>query len=596
MQPFQENTMAIKQSFLHVKDGVLYYEDESEVSLLGVNYFVASSHTYVNIKELGLDFKEVIDNDFEHFTKMGVDVIRVQIFDREISDNKGNLKNNEHLNILDYLIYKCSQSDIYCFATAINWFNTMEFTKEVDQRYVFWWLENLSDMGFSNFYSKEALLWQDDALKAQENYLRQFVAHKNRHSGICYGQDPALCVLEIINEPLYRSYKEMKEGIERGSRYWFANERENSILKGKWETWLKAANRADTEDNYKFFRYEIIKNYINRMIYAMKDAGAKQPVAYCTYQHPFSGKTDKGIIEAIADSNADIVSSTRFTPDWSPQRGNILPLLDEMEQVEAVSDEKLKSKAKIIYEFEDAKNLNSTLFPAFARLFRRYNIQIATYFPYDPAPIAEYNTGWVRYLMNFLYTPRKTIGFMIAREVFHSIKRGERFSYPEDNQQFGKFALSFSADLSLMNTGEIYIYSNTIPSDIFAELQKPSSCIKQIIGYGSSPLIQYEGLGLYIIEIKGDTMEMEIFPDTIMLTDDPWHTVPYRVWCQHRYMDIRNTKPIAKLEEKSHKMRVVLPGWESVRAWSIEDGTKREIASEDMTIEVKPGKYILEKG
>lgn len=581
---------------MRVKDGILYYEDGSEVALWGVNYLVASSHHYVNLKELNLDFKKVIDKDFEHFSKMRMDVIRVQVFDREISDRKGNLKDNEHLDILDYLVCKCHQAGIYLFATAINWFSTMEFTKEVDQKYVFWWLEDLSDMGFSNFYSKEAMLWHDDALKAQENYLRQFVGHKNRYSGLCYGQDPAICVLEIINEPIYRIYQEMKEGIKRGSQSWFANERENSILKGKWESWLRDTNHIDTEDNYRLFRYEIIKNYLDRMISAMKSAGARQPIAFCSWQHPFSGKTDEGIREAIADSHADIVSSTKFTPDWSSEHGNILPLLDEMEQAEAVSDEKLKNKAKIIYEFEDAKNLNSALFPAFARLFRRYNVQIAAYFLYVPAPIAEYNTGWVRYLLNFLYTPRKTIGFMIAREAFHNIRRSERFSCPEDNQRFGHFAVSFAADLALMNADETYMHSNAISSDMFSEFQKPLSRVGKIVGYGNSPLVRYEGRGIYVIRIEDDNMEVEVFPDAVMLTSDPWHTDPYRTWCQHRYMDIRNTAPIARLEAKNHKMRIRVPGWGAARAWSIENGVEREIPCADMTIEVTPGKYILEKG
>lgn len=63
-------------------------------------------------KRLGVDPKEAIEQDVYHFARLGFNAYRIHIWDVEISDRKGNLIENEHLDLLDYLIYKLKERNI----------------------------------------------------------------------------------------------------------------------------------------------------------------------------------------------------------------------------------------------------------------------------------------------------------------------------------------------------------------------------------------------------------------------------------------------------------------------------------------------------
>ena len=85
--------------------GVLRYRDTGqEVSLFGVNYYVPHWQNYLELGTLGVDRDETIRNDLTHLKRMRLDLIRVHVFDREISDVEGNLRDNDHLRLLDRLI------------------------------------------------------------------------------------------------------------------------------------------------------------------------------------------------------------------------------------------------------------------------------------------------------------------------------------------------------------------------------------------------------------------------------------------------------------------------------------------------------------
>lgn len=104
---------------MHVQDGVLRYPDGTEVALWGVNIYPQSWHQYENMKRLGVDMKATLRQDLDHLQEMGVQVIRMHIFDREITTGTGEILDNEHLDLLDYLVAECSRRGIYLFLTQI---------------------------------------------------------------------------------------------------------------------------------------------------------------------------------------------------------------------------------------------------------------------------------------------------------------------------------------------------------------------------------------------------------------------------------------------------------------------------------------------
>jgi len=107
----------------------LYYVDGSgvlrersgnkEVAFAGVNYTLPFAHAYRMHKQLGVDLKAAIDKDVYHFARLGFNAFRLHVWDVEISDADGNLLDNEHLNLFDYLLSKLKERKIKIVLTPI---------------------------------------------------------------------------------------------------------------------------------------------------------------------------------------------------------------------------------------------------------------------------------------------------------------------------------------------------------------------------------------------------------------------------------------------------------------------------------------------
>lgn len=168
-------------------DGVLRWTDSGgEVALFGVNYYAPFAGEYTRIKEQGTDHRQAIRDDLEHFRRLGLDAIRLHCWDREISDRQGNLLDNEHLELLDYLLAEARRRGIYAVLTPIAWWGT---ATPCD--------------GFSVHYTMPRMTTEAEPRAAQCRFLGQFVNHVNRFTGLSYRDDPAVIAFEVINEPLY---------------------------------------------------------------------------------------------------------------------------------------------------------------------------------------------------------------------------------------------------------------------------------------------------------------------------------------------------------------------------------------------------------
>lgn len=175
------------------KHGIWRWRDsQNEVCIFGINYTVPFAHAYRTAKRLNVDIEKAIDMDVYHFARLGFDGFRVHVWDTEISDTLGNLINNDHLRLFDYLIYRMKERGMKFIITPIAyWGNGLP---EPDEK----------TPGFSKKYGKEACLEHPDAIKAQQRYLAQFVRHVNRYTGLAYKDDPDVLAFEICNEPHHK--------------------------------------------------------------------------------------------------------------------------------------------------------------------------------------------------------------------------------------------------------------------------------------------------------------------------------------------------------------------------------------------------------
>ncbi|RLD28850.1 MAG: hypothetical protein DRI75_05360 [Bacteroidetes bacterium] len=445
----QENTT---KSDVYVDDnGVMRWGNSNEeVQGFGVNYTVPFAHAYRSAKRLGIDPKKEIDNDVYHFSRLGFDLYRIHVWDTEISDSLGNLIENEHLDAFDYLLKKLIDKDINFVITPI----------------AFWgngWPERDEDTpGFSHKYGKGNSLTNPDAIKAQHNYLEQFLNHINPYTGVAYKDEPNMIAFEVSNEPHHRG------------------------------------------------EAKIVTTFVKGMTGAMRKTGTKKPIFY---------NMSHGVHFADAYFKGNVQGGTF---QWYPtglgyQRelsGNFLPNVNDYN---ITFDKTIKSYkgAKMVYEFDAADVGKSYIYPAMARSFREAGIQIATHFAYDPTFLSYANTEYNTHYMNLSYTPQKALSLKICSEIFHEIPLYSNSGIYPQNTTFGNFKVDYENDLAEYNSEEKFFYTNTTNS-----VPKNENNLKEIAGSGNSYIAKYNGTGAYFIDkIATGMWRLEVMPDALWVSN-----------------------------------------------------------------------------
>ena len=152
------------------------------------------------IQAVGASHEEAIESDLQHISRMGLDGIRLSFWgDSECCDEQGNLVDNEHLRLLDYLVFQAKQRGIYMLFSPIVTYSPN-------------WPDNLNKPmgGINSRFSKSVLGTDPNAIKAQANYLSQIITHVNRYTSIAYKDEPAIIGVELVNEPIHHPEDETK--------------------------------------------------------------------------------------------------------------------------------------------------------------------------------------------------------------------------------------------------------------------------------------------------------------------------------------------------------------------------------------------------
>lgn len=164
-------------------------ETGDEVAVFGVNYYTPFALDYRVLGERGFDRRETIRRDVAHFRRLGLTAMRLHCFDREISDRDGALVDNDHLDLLDFLIAECASNGMYTVLTPLAAWGGGEWTRNTSGF--------ATDVPMS-FLTSDRSLW-----KVAARYEEEFARHVNRYTGLRYADDPAVLCFELINEPAY---------------------------------------------------------------------------------------------------------------------------------------------------------------------------------------------------------------------------------------------------------------------------------------------------------------------------------------------------------------------------------------------------------
>ena len=371
--------------------------DGEEVALFGVNYSTPFAHAYRAHQRLGVDHKRAIDADVLHLQRLGLDAYRIHVWDREVSDRRGNLAENEHLDLFDYLLSRLAARGIKVLLTPIAWWPAGY--PEPDP----------GSEGFAEGYSKEDMSTDRRVRRAQANYLAQFASHRNPYTGLTYAEDPNIIAFEIFNEPRHPA------GPEETTRY------------------------------------------VDAMVDALRGAGLEKPIFYNISEN-FTPEHGRAVCAARIQGVAHQWYPTGLVRNGEVG-GNMLPNVDSY-PIPYADFPDCGDKARMVYEFDSADVGGSYMYPAMARAFRGAGFQWATQFAYDPLHMAFANTEYQTHFLNLVYTPRKAISFMIAGEVFRRIPRGASYGAYPGSESFGAFRVSFEEDRSEMVTDTAFFYSN----------------------------------------------------------------------------------------------------------------------------------------
>jgi hypothetical protein len=247
------------------KKGVLRYtKDNKEAAFFGVNYTTPFAYAYRAHKALSVDIEKAIEQDVYQMARLGLDAFRVHVWDTEISDTAGNLLENEHLRLFDFLLAELKKRNIKTIITPIAfWGNGYPERDEVTP-------------GFSRKYGKGRATTNDTAIVAQENYLKQFFRHINPYTKQTYVDDADVIAVELNNEPSHSGPK------------------------------------------------EAVTTYINRLAKAMKSIGWTKPLYYNIAQNPYYADA---VAKANVDGVSFQWYPTGLVANHE-QKGNFLPNVD----------------------------------------------------------------------------------------------------------------------------------------------------------------------------------------------------------------------------------------------------------------------------
>ncbi len=565
------------------RDGVLVYEDGTEVALWGVNLQTALYWEYMNrMKPCGIpleadSLKHIADQNLDEMSQLGVGVIRMHLCPSDFADAEGNLTDSIFLDLLDYTLAKCHEHGLYVYLTLVNEMGSYYVQDSFitpRERDVHW-------------AGRKIWLVDDGYVRKTAHYIRTLLERRNRYTQRVYRDDPAIAVLEIMNEPGYVSYGEMTTNPHYQS------------LHDEFHSWLRERGLDSfPETHYSLFRYEHVKKYIATMYQTIRGTGAQQPVAWCLNWPRFI--TDhEDVFQAVADSPVEVVSFCLYPgqddvpqPFWQHpvdlDGKNYLPLLRESwqqyDRLRWCLGKRFAGKAKTVYEFETFYNQTAYLYPAMAQLFRALGVQMAHMWTYSLTPTAERLGG--SHHLNLYCTPRKAVSFMIAGQLFGGTPRYTPYNATaDDNLVFDSAAVSFEHNISLLATDRLLMHSGPIAA---WQPVAMASDVQRIVGCGSSPLVSYDGTGAYFVQLAEDRVDILIHPDA-KFTRPHWEHPRGKPW-----------QPTCALDRTTpHRFELHVPAWQNqIRVFRLEGDRWESVAVPEKNVPqftVTPGRYRISR-
>lgn len=495
---------------------IRWNSDGSEVRLFGANYCLPSACDYRAAGYVGGDRKSMIEEDMDHFKRMNFDALRLAFYgDYENTSTTGALQDNDHLDLLCYLIKQATDRGIYMLLTPIVTYDSRwpenEYSSTIDS----------DGTGMARSYDKWQLMFASETPHTYAcTYIKELLNYTNPYTGNQIKDEPNILFIEMINEPAY------------------------------------ASDFLTYESSYT----TTYQTAINSLVEAVRSTGCTKPTFMNVSQNMHVSSTVNGSdVDGGAYAWYPFGLNNRRTVE-----GNGLLWVDRLEKLMDKTTYPF-SKARVVYEFDATDKCDGYTLPAMMREFRRAGVQFAAIYDYDMLRTAPYNNSNRTHYTNMVFTPGKAVSAMIAGEVMRQVDAGTTNSYYPANNTFGDFMLDCDNNLSILNDGTHYYYSNSTTVQ-----PTNSATIEHITGCGSSPVVEYDGTGIYFLDKNDDgSWTLEVYPD-ITEVSDPFYGFG-------ALTDITSPSVVHKSAYNTRTMAINLP-------------------SLSATFSIEPGKYTISGG
>ena len=541
-----------------VRDGVIRDAAGREVRLWGVNYYAPFAHNYLNIAEVGADYRQAIAEDVAQFRLLGLDFVRIHVYDREITDREGHLTPNHHLEVFDMLLEALDRAGIFVMLTPMVWWNTPENQALMDRHYAFWHVGVGGSFGFSNFFGKDELIWNEDAIRCQERYMAELLGRRSGISGRRYADFPNLVAIEPFNEPLYinmgmlsKTPSPAKTGTMEGVAH--SGAEACPQLRKLWEE-FRVAHAGEEPKVFAQFQGDLLQKYLKRMFAAIDGAMGRR---YLRVQSDW-GMNNEHNRRALDAARVDAcstgcypLSARGFDSSWNDHL-NFLDLIGKWNRT--TLSQKTEDRPRIIYEFDSPSTLEGYPFGAMALAFAARHAQMAAMFTYTPTAVAAYNPGWRVHYLNQLHTPARAVAFAAAGEIFRRAPADGALPADSQRWQGPGWAIQRDPDAVTFAGDGLLVHSGKLP-----DKEAPPEAPATILASGSSRFVTAEGNGAYRLKRAGaGAWELMVFPNE-KLVNDPFRGRSFRTMA-NRYINVNEWPVVSRLIEGPRRFAFHLGG------------------------------------
>jgi len=556
------------------RNGVLVYDDGSEVALWGANVQTALSWEYRGrLQPAGVPLtiealRRVTRENLDQLRQMGANVVRAHLLPGDFSDAEGHVVDTIFLDALDDLLDQCHRRGIYVYLTLVNDMHA----------------HHVAD-SFMVGHERNQWLFEPELVARMARYCGELLRHANRYNGRVYAADPTIAVVELINEPGYLSAADvLGAAADRPQRVAF-------------DAWCKQhAVTEFCEAHFAAYRHDLVKTVLDQLVEAVRQADCAKPIVWNLNWPQMIGEHED-VFQAVAESRIDAVSFCLYpgqrdvkSPFWAHPADlsgrNYLPYLrqcyQDYRELRWLLGQRFAAKAKVVYEFESMYNHTSHLYPAMARLFRGLGAQMAQMWQYTLTPVAEYGGG--SHYLNLYCTPNKAVSFRVAAAAFAAVPRYADYDVQAESEMvFPPVAVSQPRDAALFQADGRLYYSRWTDWNPWPLDRAP----REIMGCGSSPWVQYDGSGAYEVQVRGDAIDVTIGPDVKHL-QPVWQRLGKAPWQKRCELNWTAT----------HRFTLDLPDWKGpARLMRLEEDHDQPpvTLTDGISFAATPGRYRLER-